>query len=107
MKLGAFAKRHARLIKRKSAERRADVFIEALNKTKPKPKPSKAPPKPSQALNAWLGPPFVNRHTAMHPRDLTTLNYVPEVPGGPEKPRKRPPATTRVRLPKKPRKKKQ
>ena len=100
MALGAFAKRHARLIKRKSAERRADVFIEALNKTKPK-------PKPSQALNAWLSPPFVNRHTAMHPRDLTTLNYVPEVPGGPEKPRKRPPATTRVRLPKKPRKKKQ
>lgn len=91
MTLGAFAKRHAQLIKRKKAQ--------AL-----KPKPSHAPPKPSQAPNAGLGPPFVNRHTAAHPRDLVTLNYVPEVPGGPEKLRKRPPATTRVALPKKPRK---
>ena len=85
MKLGPFAKRHAALIKRKKA----------------------AKPKPSQAHNAALGPPFVNRYTAMLPREAVTMNYVPEVPGGPEPMRKRPPATTKARLPKKPRKKKQ
>ena len=89
MKLGPFAKRHAALIKRKKAA---------------KPKPSQAPPKPSQAHNAALGPPFVNRYTAMLPREAVTMNYVPEV--GPEPMRKRPPATTKARLPKKPRIKK-